>query len=255
MGRGQECDVVPSRKRRGLPWPKHSVADAPEDGELAEDIILDSADDRETVDGDTAGGGATDGDTVDGETADGEAAESDAADGEGAPKSPRRGRSLPRIRVSLTALVAVLLVVLVGAGSWLFLTRPVAQSPIELTAFDEILSAARSGIVDVTSFDYLTLDQDIAEIDAVTTDELHDDTITALTDRRDQLVTDQQVSATEVIAASVTQATATRATALIVLRARVKNLLTPQETVTRYRIEVKLRLVDGRWLLSGLTGA
>ncbi|MDQ3733851.1 MAG: hypothetical protein M3400_07640 [Actinomycetota bacterium] len=178
-----------------------------------------------------------------------------------ATKPARRRRSLPslpslpKLRISLTSLVGALLVILVGVGTWLFLTRPVAQSPIELTAFDEILSAARSGIVDVTSFDYLTLDQDIAEIDRVTTDELHDDTIAALEDRREQLVTDQQVSATEVIAASVTEATATHATAVIVLRARVKNLLTPQETVTRYRIQVDLRLVDGRWLLTGLTGA
>lgn len=178
-----------------------------------------------------------------------------------ATKPARRRRSLPslpslpKLPISLTSLVGALLVILVGVGTWLFLTRPVGQSPIQLTAFDEILSAARSGIVDVTSFDYLTLDQDIAEIDRVTTDELHDDTIAALEDRREQLVTDQQVSATEVIAASVTEATATHATAVIVLRARVKNLLTPQETVTRYRILVDLRLVDGRWLLTGLTGA
>lgn len=230
---------MPTRKRRGLPpfWTKDSPADPPDDSEADDAVGAEvSAEDDAAAE----------------VSANDDAADDDDGEGE---KTGLRRRSLPRIRVSLTAVVAALLVVLLGVGTWLFLTRPIAQSPIELTAFDEILSAARSGIVDVTSFDYLTLDQDIAEIDAVTTEDLHDDTIAALEDRRDQLVTDQQVSATEVIAASVTEATATRATAVIVLRARVKNLLTPQETVTRYRIEVKLMLVDGRWLLSGLTGA
>lgn len=232
---------MPSRKRRGLrlPWAKEISSDARGDDASDDDRVLDE-DDHESEDGDEA------------EDSD-KAEDSELSNSQGSPA--RRRRSLPRIRVSLTAMVAAVLVILLGVGSWLFLHRPVDQSPVELTAFDEILSAARSGIVDVTSFDYLTLDQDIAEIDAVTTAELHDDTIAALTDRRDQLVTDQQVSSTEVIAASVTEATATRATALIVLRARVKNLLTPQETVTRYRIEVKLELVDGHWLLSGLSGA
>ena len=32
------------------------------------------------------------------------------------------------------------------------------------------------------------------------------------------------------------------------------SLLTPQPTVTRYRVEVTLELIEGRWLLSGLTG-
>jgi len=89
--------------------------------------------------------------------ADDDAADDDAADVK-TEKTVRRRRSLSRIRVSLTAVVTALLVVLIGVGTWLFVTRPVAQSPIELTAVDEILSAARSGIVDVTSFDYLTLD-------------------------------------------------------------------------------------------------
>jgi len=173
-------------------------------------------------------------------------------------KPARSRRSLPRvaIQISPTAVVAALLVVLVGVGTWLFLTRPTGPgaSPIELTAFDEILSAARSGVVDVTSFDYLTLDQDLAEIDAVTTGDLRDEVRETLESRREQLITDQQVSSTEVIAASLTEASPGQATALIVLRARQKSLLTPQETVTRYRVEVILEFVDGRWLLSGLTG-
>ena len=144
--------------------------------------------------------------------------------------------------------------ILVAVGTWLFLARPIGRSPIELTAFGEILSAARSGVVDVTSFDYLTLDQDIAEIEEVTTGDLREEVSTTLQDRREQLIIDEQVSSTEVIAASLTEATATQARALIVLRARQKSLLTPQETVTRYRVEVTLELVDGRWLLSGLTG-
>ncbi len=169
-------------------------------------------------------------------------------------KSKHRSRPQIKIRVSLTAAMAAALVILVGVDSWLFITRPTGRSPIELTAFDEILSAARSGVVDVTSFDYLTLDQDLAEIEAVTTGDLRDEVFGTLDSRREQLISDQQVSSTEVIAASLTEASPRQATALVVLRARQKSLLTPQETVTRYRVEVTLELVDGNWLLSGLTG-
>ena len=235
---------MPSRKRGGLRLSGGKDAAQTEAAEATD--VADSVNEDSLVEEDTEDTEDTEDDAVDRDGSTGASATT---------KTRRSRRPLPRIRISLTALVAAVLVILVGLGSWLFLNRPVTQSPIELTAFDEILSAARSGIVDVTSFDYLTLDQDIAEIDAVTVGELHDDTIAALEDRREQLVTDQQVSATAVIAASVTEASATQATALVVLRARVKNLITPQETVTRYRVQVELRLVDGRWLLSNLTGA
>lgn len=249
---------MPSRNRRGLRIPAASTSTG----------LRSPAADRDASDADAARVDEEASETgpeliepgavsveVAGPAADAEDEAEGAADApEAAQRRRRRQRSLPRISVNPTVVVAGLLVILIGVGSWLFLTRPTGNSPIELTAFDEILSAARSGIVDVTSFDYLTLDQDIAEIDAVTTGQLHDDTVAELTSRRDDLVTNQQVSSTEVIAASVTEASATRATVLVVLRARVKNLITPQETVTRYRVEVAVELVDGRWLLSGLTG-
>lgn len=223
---------MPSRKRRG---PRFPAGKGPSKDEPA---------DVESADVDDAATEAPQGEDT-----------AEDLDSEVEPKkSARTAWSLPRITVSLTAVVAAVLVVLVAVGSWLFITRPAERSPIELTAFDEILGAARSGIVDVTSFDYLTLDQDIAEIDAVTTGDLRDEVLATMDERRERLVTDQQVTSTEVIAASLTEASATQATAQIVLRARQKSLLTPQETVTRYRVEVTLELVDGRWLLSGLTG-
>ena len=131
---------------------------------------------------------------------------------------------------------------------------PIARSPIELTAFDESLGAARSGVVDVTSVDYRSLDHNHTEIENATTGALGDEVLAALNERRDRLVADQQVSSTEVIAAALTLASPTRATALIVLRSTMTSLLTPQPTVTRYRVEVTLELIEGHWLLSGLTG-
>lgn len=239
---------MPSWTRRGLRLTRVDVdADGSDaDTNSSADADTDGADADSDPAEDTDVHGGTDGaeDTL------------AAAEADNAPKGGpvRTRRSLPRIKVSPTAVVAALLVVLVGAGSYLFITRPMGRSAIELTAFDEILSVARSGIVDVTSFDYLTLDQDIAEIEAVTTGELYEEAVGTLQERRQQLITDQQVSSTEVVAAAITEASATQASALIVLRARQKSLLTPQETVTRYRVEVILELVDGSWLLSGLTG-
>jgi len=91
---------------------------------------------------------------------------------------------------------------------------PIARSPIELTAFDESLGAARSGVVDVTSVDYRSLDHNLTEIENATTGALRDEVLATLNERRDRLVADQQVSSTE----------------------------------------VTLELIEGRWLLSGLTG-
>jgi len=168
--------------------------------------------------------------------------------------SSARSAELPNPQFNLTAVLAVLLVVLVTTASWLFLTPPIARSPIELTAFDESLGAARSGVVDVTSVDYRSLEHNLTEIENATTGALRDEVLATLNEPRDRLVADQQVSSTEVIAAALTLASPTRATALIVLRSTMTSLLTPQPTVTRYRVEVTLELIEGRWLLSGLTG-
>lgn len=196
---------------------------------------------------------------IDADGADADHAADDDRDGRESltiPKAPRDRvrRSVPRIKITPTAVVAALLVLLLALGSWLYLTRPVGRSAIELTDFDEILSAARSGVVDVTSFDYLTLDQDIDEIEAVTTGALREEVLGTLNERRSQLVIDQQVSSTEVIAASLTAASPNQAAAFIVLRVRQMSLLTPEETVGGYRVEVTLEFVDGRWLLSELIG-
>lgn len=157
-------------------------------------------------------------------------------------------------RITPTAVVAVVLALLLVAAGWLYLNRPPGQSPIELTAFEDSLSAARTGVVAVTSFDYQTIDEDIAEVEEVATGALRDEVLATLTERREQLILDEQVSLTEVVEASLTEASPDRATALIVLRVRQTSVIEPDATFVGYRVEVSLELVDGRWLLSALTG-
>ena len=100
----------------------------------------------------------------------------DVAGGEGrAPpaRAPRRGRDAAATRegarsrpsLPLVPVLAVLLVLLLAGAGFLWFTRPG-----HLVGHDrrlrEALQAARSGVVDMTSFDYLTLDDDIEQIQA-----------------------------------------------------------------------------------------
>jgi hypothetical protein len=77
-------------------------------------------------------------------------------------------RERGRISLPVVPLLAGLLVVLLAAGGWLWATRP---DPSSVTTADhvDVLQAARSGVVDLTSFDHLTLDDDIAQIRRVAT--------------------------------------------------------------------------------------
>lgn len=163
-------------------------------------------------------------------------------------------RTERRRRITPTAVVAFVLALLLVAAGWLYVNRPPGQSAIELTAFEDSLSAARTGVVAVTSFDYQTIDEDIAEVEEIATGALLEEVLATLTERREQLILDEQVSQTEVVAASLTESGPDAATALIVLRVRQSNLLEPDAAFVGYRVEVALELVDGRWLLSALTG-
>jgi hypothetical protein len=147
----------------------------------------------------------------------------------------------------------VLLALLLVAGAYLWFTRP-GESAVRTGDYVEALQAARSGVVDLTSFDYLTLDDDIEQIRRVSTGDLREESVAQLDERRQQIADLQAVVNTEVVGAGVTRADAEDATVLLVIQSTQESTASPQAQIVRYRIEVTLEKADGRWLMSGIKG-
>lgn len=162
-------------------------------------------------------------------------------------------RERSRLSLPLVPLLAVLLVLLLAAGGWLWATR---SDPSAVTTADyvDVLQAARSGVVDLTSFDHLTLDDDIAQIRRVATGDLLDESVAQLEGQRDQFTQVQAVVNTEVIGAAVTRADEKDGTVLLVIQSTQQSTADPRPQIVKYRIQVELQKVDDRWLLSGIAG-
>ncbi len=150
-------------------------------------------------------------------------------------------------------LLAVLLVLLLAAGTYLWFTRP-GESAVRTGDYAQALQAARSGVVDLTSFDHLTLDDDIEQVRRVATGDLREESVAQLDQRRQQITDVEAVVNTEVIGAGVTRADGDDATVLLVIESTQESTASPQAQIVRYRIQVDLEKEDGRWLLSGIKG-
>jgi Mce-associated membrane protein len=171
--------------------------------------------------------------------------------GDGGSEGGRRGRG--RISVRLVPALSVLLVLLLGAVAYLWFSRP-EESAIRTGDYAAALQAARSGVVDLTSFDYLTLDDDIEQARRVSTGDLREESVAQLDQRRQEITDLQAVVNTEVVGAGVTRADGEDATVLLVIQSTQESAANPQAQIVRYRIEVTLEKSDGRWLLSGIKG-
>jgi hypothetical protein len=158
-----------------------------------------------------------------------------------------------RLSLPLVPTLATLLVLLLGGLAFLWLTRP-DSSAVRTGDYVEALQAARSGVVDLTSFDYLTLDDDIEQVRRVATGDLRDEAVAELDDSRDQITQAEAVVNTEVVGAGVTRADESAATVLLVIQSTQESNTSQQAQVVRYRIEVQLEKSGGRWLLSGIKG-
>jgi hypothetical protein len=159
----------------------------------------------------------------------------------------------PRPSLPLAPVLAVLLVLLLAGAAFLWSTRP-DGSPVRTDDYVDALQAARSGVVDMTSFDYLTLDDDIEQIHRVATGDLQKEAADQLDGRRQQITDSQATVNTEVVGAGVTRADSEDATVLLVIQSTQKSTASEQAQVVRYRIRVELQKQDGRWLLSGIAG-
>ena len=158
-----------------------------------------------------------------------------------------------RLSVPLVPVLAVLLVLLLAGVGWLWTTRP-GSSAVASDDYVGALQAARSAIVDVASFDYVTLDDDITQIKRVTTGDLRTESVQQLDQQRQQLTDAQAVVDTEVVGAAVGSADDRRARVFAVIQSTQKTKDAQQGQVQRYRVQLDLTKVGDRWLLSGITG-
>jgi Mce-associated membrane protein len=163
------------------------------------------------------------------------------------------GRGRGRWSVPLVPTLGVLLVLLIGGAAFLWFTRP-EPSTVATADYVEALQAARSGVVDLTSFDHLTLDDDIEQARRVTTGELREESVAELDDRRQAINEARAVVNTEVIGAGVTRAADGEATVLLVIQSAQRTEASEQSQVVRYRIEVDMVKDGDRWLLSRIAG-
>jgi Mce-associated membrane protein len=179
-----------------------------------------------------------------------EDADTDEDDGVGGGRRRLRGG---RLSVPLVPTLAVLLVLLLAGTGFLWFTRP-APSSVQTGDYVQVLEAARSGVVDLTSFDYLTIDEDIAQIKKISVGDLQKESVNQLNTKRQDLTDQQAVVNTRVIGAAVTRANGSNGTALLVIESTQKTKASAQPQVVRYRIQVQLEKVSGRWRLSGISG-
>jgi Mce-associated membrane protein len=149
--------------------------------------------------------------------------------------------------------LATLLVLLLAAAAFLWFTRP-EPSAIRTAEYAQALTAARSAIVDVTSFDHLTLDDDIEQIRRVTTGDLREEAVAELEENRQQIVEAESIVNTEVIGAGVLRADGDSATVLMVIQATQQSTASQQAQVAPYRVQVELTKESDRWVLSGISG-
>jgi len=117
-----------------------------------------------------------------------------------------------------------------------------------------VLQAARSEIVDLTSFDYLTLDDDIAQAKRITTGDLQKEVVAQLNKTRADVTSAEAVVSTEVIGAAVTKADDEHGTVVLFIQSTQKNNQVAQAQVLQYQVEANLTKVGDRWLLSGIQG-
>jgi Mce-associated membrane protein len=181
------------------------------------------------------------------------------ADGPGEPPQyeppAASGRSGRTPFALLSRALGVLLVLLLAGLGYLWVTRPTPSS-IRVADYAGALEGARSAVIDLTSFDYLTLDDNLRQIQAVTTGDLRKESTDKLNQNRKTIVDSQAVFSTKVLenGAGVTKVSSKAATVVMVIETTQKTKASTQAQVTRFRIEVQMSKVNGRWLMSGISG-
>ena len=190
--------------------------------------------------------------TTDARTPDARTTDAMTTDADEAPTSPEGGRGR-RLALPLVPVLAGLLVLLLAGLAFLWFTRP-DPSAIRTDVYPQVLQAARSAVVDFTSFDHLTLDDDVEQVRRVSTEDFAEQSVASLEDRRQQIVDSEAVVNTEVIGAGVTTADEDEATVALLIQTTRRTNASEQADVVRFSIQVTMEKAGDRWLLAGIAG-
>lgn len=170
----------------------------------------------------------------------------------------RRGRAggtgaTPRVGLRARVLAGLTLAALVLAAGVGALYYQVQRAQAVEQARTAATGAAKAHVEDLLSFNYKTLDQNLAKAKKMTTGKLRADYVKLSTGqvapatKKKQLVTETRVVASSVVSAEPGKVV----TLMFVNQATTsKKLKTPQ--VERSRVRATMTKVDGKWLVSGL---
>lgn len=185
-----------------------------------------------------------------GSTADPTAAPTATADeARPAPAGERRSRT----GFPLVPLLSGLLVLLLAGLAFLWFSRP-DPSAIRTDVYSPVLQAARSAVVDFTSFDHLTFDDDVEEVRRVSTEEFAEQSVASLEERRQEILELEAVVSTEIIGAGVTTADVDEATVALLIQTTRRTSASEQADVAKYSLQVTMEKQGDRWLLASIAG-
>jgi Mce-associated membrane protein len=187
------------------------------------------------------------------ERRDAEAAALDATEDGAGDDGTSRARRSGGLWGPLVAVLTVLLLLLLGAVGYLWFSRPTASS-VRTADYVAVLTPGRQDVVDLTSFDYQTIDQDIAQVRKVSVGDLQKDSVALLEKGRQQFTDQQVVVNTEVVSAAVTQAGDGTGRLMLVIQSTQSTKASTTPKVSRYRIQADLTKAGDHWMLSGITG-
>lgn len=154
--------------------------------------------------------------------------------------------------LAVTSVVLLLLVLLLGA---LALVRGGGDGGAKdrEAARADSLAAGKAFALALTTYDYRTLDKNIATVEAGATGKFKDDYTKTTAALKSALTKAKAVSQPTILGAGVEEVTDGRSTVVLFLDQKITNATSPQPRVDRNRIVLMLQEVDGAWLVNDVS--
>ena len=155
-------------------------------------------------------------------------------------------------RRALTIMLVAILVL--GAASGVFAVLAHQQSTVDAAAQDA-RTAAEKNVVTLLSYDYRTVGGEVAQRQALTTGQFHDEYGSLITDVVTPTAQQQQTVTQTTVANSAPTAeeSSTRVSVLLFLNQTTTVAGKSDPTFSGSRVRVGMNLVDGRWLVADVT--
>lgn len=163
-------------------------------------------------------------------------------------------RPLSRVPLARQLLVVLLVAVLVLATGVWTLYRQAHREALTEQARAAALSASRAHVEEILSYDYRTLDHDIAAAKADTTGKLRDK-YGKLTSKLvgPKATKHKVVVRADVVGASVVSASPDEVVTLLFVNQSTRSNLLDEPRLDYNRVEMTLHSVDGKWLASDIS--